>query len=283
MHFLSVFSLRNRALIALVTIVVGIFGSIALTTLKQELIPSVTFPQLVVVTSYPGASPEVVNQDVSTPIEEAVQGVAGLEDTSATSNAGLSSISASFTYGTDLITAEQKVSQAINRIKSTLPTGVDPRVITGSIDDLPVIQIAVTSDLSATDLSDLLATATLADIRQLDGVREADLLGTTVQRVMITPDRDALAGRGSRQPGHPRRDRRQRPPAPRRVDHRERPDLSPCRPAPRLGSVQDIAALPAGRACRSTARSRTIADVATVTHRRRPGHRHLAGQRRARR
>ena len=57
MHLLSVFSLRNRALIALVTIVVGVFGTIALTSLKQELIPSVSFPQLVVVTTYPGASP----------------------------------------------------------------------------------------------------------------------------------------------------------------------------------------------------------------------------------
>ena len=56
MHLLSVFSLRNRALIALLTIVVGIFGTVALTTLKQELFPSVTLPQLVVVTQYPGAS-----------------------------------------------------------------------------------------------------------------------------------------------------------------------------------------------------------------------------------
>ena len=76
MHLLSVFSLRNRALIALLTIVVGIFGTVALTTLKQELFPSVTLPQLVVVTQYPGASPDVVEADVSTPIESAIRGVA---------------------------------------------------------------------------------------------------------------------------------------------------------------------------------------------------------------
>src|SRR5690606_9536226 len=110
-HFLSVFSLRNRALIALVTIVVAVFGSIALTSLKQELIPSVSFPQLVVVTAYPGASPDVVNEDVSTPIETAIQGVAGLEGTTATSRTNVSTISASFTYGTNLATAEQKVQQ----------------------------------------------------------------------------------------------------------------------------------------------------------------------------
>ena len=53
MHLLSVFSLRNRALIALVTIVVGLFGGIALTSLKQELIPSVSFPQVIVLTHDP--------------------------------------------------------------------------------------------------------------------------------------------------------------------------------------------------------------------------------------
>jgi len=195
-HLLSVFSLRNRALIALVTIVVGIFGGIALTTLKQELIPSVTFPQLVVVTSYPGASPAVVNEDVSTPIETAIQGVAGLESTTATSRANVSTVSASFEYGTDITNIEQKVQLAINRISGQLPDSADTQVVTGSIDDLPVIQIAVTSDLDARALSTQLEASVIDDIQALDGVREASLLGTTGQRVTITPDVTALAERG---------------------------------------------------------------------------------------
>ncbi|MET0989301.1 MAG: efflux RND transporter permease subunit, partial [Glaciihabitans sp.] len=196
MHFLSVFSLRNRALIALVTIVVGIFGGIALTSLKQELIPSVTFPQLVVVTSYPGASPAVVNEDVSTPIETAIQGVAGLESTTATSQSNVSSVSATFAYGTDITTAEQKVQLAINRIGSQLPADADPRVITGSIDDLPVLLVAVTSDLDPRELSTRLETTTIDEIQSIDGVREASLLGTTGQRVTITPDPAKLAAAG---------------------------------------------------------------------------------------
>jgi multidrug efflux pump subunit AcrB len=113
---LAVLSLKNRALIALITVVVAIFGGLALTSLKQELIPSIEFPQLVVVSTYPGASPEVVSNDVSVPIETAIQGVSGLESTSATSTTNASIIQASFTYGTNLATAEQKINQAINRI-----------------------------------------------------------------------------------------------------------------------------------------------------------------------
>ncbi len=72
MSKLAVLSLRNRALIALVTIVAAVFGGLALTSLKQELIPSIEFPQLSIVTTYPGASPEVVENDVSTPVETAI-------------------------------------------------------------------------------------------------------------------------------------------------------------------------------------------------------------------
>ena len=195
MHLLSVFSLRNRALIALVTIVVGVFGGLALTSLKQELIPSLSLPQIFIVTTYPGASPDVVNDDVSTPIETAIQAVPGLDGTTATSNANFSTITASFDYGTDIATSEQKVQQAINRLSSTLPESADTQVLTFSLTDLPVIQIGVTSDLDPRDLSAGLESS-LADIRQLDGVSDASLLGATTQRVTITPNQEALFGAG---------------------------------------------------------------------------------------
>ncbi|QNE44230.1 efflux RND transporter permease subunit [Frigoribacterium sp. NBH87] len=196
MHLLSVFSLRNRALIALVTIVVAVFGGIALTSLKQELAPSVQFPQIAIVSSYPGATPEVVNDDVSTPIEQAVQIIPGLEGTTATSSTSQSTVSAEFTYGTDLNSAEQKIQSAINRL--SLPDSVDTQVVTGSLDDLPVIQIAVTGydQADAQTLVDRLTTTTVPDLQKLDGVREASIYGDAGQRVTITPDQTALAAAG---------------------------------------------------------------------------------------
>jgi len=198
-HFLSVFSLRNRALIALVTIVVAIFGGIALTSLKQELAPSVEFPQVAVISSYPGATPEVVSDDVSTPIEQAVQVIPGLETTTATSTTGQSQVSVQFTYGTDLAASEQKIQSAINRL--TLPDDVDTQVVTGSLDDLPILQIAVTGtgDVDAsTDqaLVDRVESVAVADLQKIDGVREASVFGAAGQRVTITPDQTALAAAG---------------------------------------------------------------------------------------
>ncbi|MBO9577691.1 MAG: efflux RND transporter permease subunit, partial [Microbacteriaceae bacterium] len=196
MHQFSVFSLRNRALIALVTIVVAVFGGITLTQLKQELVPSITYPQLFIVTSYPGASPAVVEHDVSTPIEDAIQAIPGLESTTATSNANFSNITAAFAFSTNLATAEQKVTTAINRIRTTLPDGVDPQVIQFSLSDFPIVQLAVSSDLDAVELSDRIERIVIPELSRLDGVASVTLQGSAVQRVEITPDADELAGHG---------------------------------------------------------------------------------------
>ena len=194
MHLLSVFSLRNRALIALVTIVVGLFGGIALTSLKQELIPSVSFPQVIVLTQYQGAAPGIVEQDVSTPIETAIQGVAGLEASNATSSTGFSVVSARFAFGTDIARAEQRVQLAVNRLD--LPADVEPQVLTGTIDDFPVLQIAVTSDLEPGELAEALEEQAVTDLTDLEGVREVSIQGAVGDRVTITPDAAALAARG---------------------------------------------------------------------------------------
>lgn len=194
MHLLSVFSLRNRALIALVTIVVAVFGGVALTNLKQELIPSVQFPQVAIVSAYPGATPEVVSNDVSTKIEQAIQVVPNLESTSATSSTGQSVVSASFDYGSNLASAEDKIQTAVNAL--SLPDTVQTQIVTGSFDDLPVLQLAVTASGNQEQLVDRLNATAVPDLEKLDGVRQADVFGNPGRRIVITPDEDELAARG---------------------------------------------------------------------------------------
>jgi hydrophobic/amphiphilic exporter-1 (mainly G- bacteria), HAE1 family len=196
MHLLSVFSLRNRALIALLTIVVAVFGALALTSLKQELIPSIQLPSVYIVTSYPGASPAVVNNDVSTPIETAIQGVEDLDSTTATSDTNSSTVTASFDYGTDIATSEQKIQLAIDRISNTLPADVTPQVITFSTTDFPIISLAVTSDMDKHALASKLTNLTITDLKQLNGVSNVTLLGAVTQRITITPNATTLANDG---------------------------------------------------------------------------------------
>ncbi|GGI46185.1 HAE1 family hydrophobic/amphiphilic exporter-1 [Agromyces flavus] len=196
MSVLAKLSMRNRALIALVTVVVAIFGGIALNGLKQELAPSIQLPQLTIITAYPGASPDVVDADVSTPVETAIQGITGLESTSTTSSTGISRVTASFTFGTDLAFAEQKLLSAVNRVAPDLPEDVEPQVVAFSFDDLPVLAVAVTGAEDPATLSDELTRTTLPEIRDIDGVRDAALVGDQGRRVVITPDPAQLAAYG---------------------------------------------------------------------------------------
>ncbi|WP_309103002.1 efflux RND transporter permease subunit [Microbacterium sp.] len=196
MSNLAVLSLKNRALIALITIVAAVFGGLALTNLKQELIPSLELPALVVMTTYPGASPEVVENDVSTPIESAIQGVPGLESTTATSTTNASIVQAMFTYGTNLATAEQKIQQAINRISQELPEDVSPQVLSVSIDDFPVIQVAVTGFDDAENAQAELENVAIPELEDVDGVNAAQIVGGVGQRITITPDLAKLAAAG---------------------------------------------------------------------------------------
>ncbi|WP_341956356.1 efflux RND transporter permease subunit [Microbacterium sp. LWH13-1.2] len=196
MSNLAVLSLKNRALIALITIVAAVFGGLALTNLKQELIPSLELPNLMVMTTYPGASPEVVENDVSTPIESAIQGVPGLEGTTATSTTNASIVQATFAYGTNLATAEQKIQQAINRISGQLPADLSPQVLAVSIDDFPVIQVAVTGFDDAENAQAQLTSVAIPELEDVDGVNAAQLIGGVGQRITITPDVAKLAAVG---------------------------------------------------------------------------------------
>ncbi len=261
--------MKNRALIALITIVAAVFGGLALTGLKQELIPSLQLPQLLVSTSYPGASLQVVNDDVSTPIETAIQGLVGLETTSTTSSTNSSLVSATFTYGTDLVKAESRIDQAINRIKNVLPADIDPQVISGSIDDFPVISLAVSSS-DTVALADQLGRSVLGDIRDVAGVRGASLVGSSGRRVTITPNTDELAARGLSTQSL--RDALQQNGSliPAGAITEGDTTLS-VQAGSKLGSVDDIAALPlvasssSFTATTADAAPTTIGDVATVT------------------
>jgi hydrophobic/amphiphilic exporter-1 (mainly G- bacteria), HAE1 family len=181
-------SLRNRALIALVTLFVMIFGVITARQLKQELIPSLTIPTAVVLTTYTGASPQVVEERVTVPIEQAVLGLSGLESSSSTSSTGSSTVIVNMQYGTNMSVVQQDLQAAISRIEGILPDEADSQVITGSLDDFPVLQLSVANDRNPGELAARLKTTAIPELEKLSGVRAVTLAGEPEPRVEIELD-----------------------------------------------------------------------------------------------
>ncbi len=197
MFRLAKLSLANRALIALITVFASVFGVITMSSLKQELIPSIEFPQITVITSMTGASPEVVDKQISAPLETALNGVEGLESTSSTSRNGVSQITMAFTYGTNLDRARNQIDRAISNAKQALPKDVQPQAIAGSISDFPIVYLAVSSDKPLSELNADLARLSVPRLQKIDGVRGADVTGGATQHIQILPRPAAMAASGA--------------------------------------------------------------------------------------
>lgn len=194
MSHLTRLSLAHRTVILLLTLLSIGLGVYAAGALKQELIPSMSLPQGAVVTVYPGASPEVVEEEVSKPIESAVKSVEGITTVTSTSSSSVSQVTMEWDYGQDA----DKISSAVNAALDslTLPANVDPRVITGSVDDIPVMILAVSSDADATTLSQQANDVILPALRALPGVRDVSLSGQETHEVMVTYDPETLREAG---------------------------------------------------------------------------------------
>ncbi|MGD6978049.1 MULTISPECIES: efflux RND transporter permease subunit [Citricoccus] len=199
MGALARFSLSNRALVALVTVLTGVFGVLMAGQLKQELIPSLELPVVSVSTVMQGASPEVVDQQVGEPLETALQAVEDLESSTSTSTTGLNTIALRFEYGTDLNRARAQVDRAVANVSERLPDGTETSSFAGSVSDFPVVFMAVGSTDGATGLNELRSEVerlVTPRLQKVDGVRSAAVTGGTDQHIAVVPDQEQLAAAG---------------------------------------------------------------------------------------
>lgn len=193
MSSLARLSLANRGLVALVAVVVTVFGAFAIPSLKQQLLPSLEFPAAFIVATYPGASPEIVEERVTDPIENGIQGVAGLNEVTSTSRAGSATLQLGFEFGTDLDDAVNELETSLGRIAAQLPDEVEPQVVAGGTDDLPAVVLAASGGGDERALADALARTVVPELEAIDGVRSVEVTGARDEVVLIAPDPAKLA------------------------------------------------------------------------------------------
>ncbi|MFC0005974.1 efflux RND transporter permease subunit [Micromonospora siamensis] len=193
MSLLARSSLANRGLVALIAVVTAAFGAFAVPSLKQQLLPSLELPAAFVVAVQPGASPEVVEAQVTEPIENSLQGVPGLEKITSTSREGSATVVVQYTFGTDVDDVVNKMQAALGRIAGQLPAGVEPQVLAGSTDDLPAVVLAASGDGDEQALAQRLRRSVLPELEGIEGVRSVALTGARDPIVVVRPDPAKLA------------------------------------------------------------------------------------------
>ncbi|NBW66744.1 efflux RND transporter permease subunit, partial [bacterium] len=138
--------------------------------------PDVTYPIITVSVSYPGASPEVVEREVSRPIETALNTVDGLYELSSTSSEGSANVRLQFKLGVDPTRMQPEVSAKVGRIRRQLPRDIgEPSISRYDPNDSPILTVAVMSKERSlrelTDLGDQVIRPRLESVNGVGGVQ----------------------------------------------------------------------------------------------------------------
>ena len=184
---------------ALLMLAIVLAGMVGFKFLPLAALPQVDFPTIQVQTLYPGASPEVMGQTVTAPLERQFGQMAGLQRMSSTSAAGVSIITLQFTLGQTLDVAEQEVQAAINAGGSLLPTDLPAPPVYAKVNpaDAPVLTLAITSDtMPLTQVQNIVNTRLALKISQVNGVGLVSLSGGQRPAVRIQGDTKLLASYG---------------------------------------------------------------------------------------
>ncbi len=192
-------SINNPVFATMVMIGIAVLGLFAYNRLRVEQMPDVSLPFVLVLTTYPGASPEVVEADVTKPLEYAINTVAGVKLIRSNSREGRSEVFAEFRISTEMMRAVQDVRDKIAQVRPTFPRDVkDPLVIRADQENTqPVVSIAVLSKtVGLRDLSSLTDQTIVKGLENVPGVARIDINGRVTRQILVEIKPQALTALG---------------------------------------------------------------------------------------
>ena len=187
-------AVKRPSLFIVIFSILALVGIISYSSLNYEFLPKINAPIITITTIYPGASPTEVENSVTKKLEQQVSGIADVDKIISTSFEGVSTIVVQLKYGADLDQSVQNAQRKVNSIFSKLPNGVmQPTVDKVALDEMPVIKLGATSDLSPTEFSDLITNKVSPALTRLEGVARVDVDGNTKREIKVNVDAAKLA------------------------------------------------------------------------------------------
>ncbi|MFD0825511.1 efflux RND transporter permease subunit [Neobacillus sp. M.A.Huq-85] len=187
------FVLQNKLAVWLLTIIITVSGIYSGTRMNMETIPNISIPYLMVTDVYPGATPKNVMEDISMPIEKAVEGLDHVKSVYSNSYSNMASIQVEYEYGIDMDEAKRELKSALENVK--LPDGAkEPTTSAISMNMMPVVALSVSS--SKEDIVGLTSTveeSLLPKIEKIEGVADATITGQHIDEVDLTYNKSKMA------------------------------------------------------------------------------------------
>jgi hydrophobic/amphiphilic exporter-1 (mainly G- bacteria), HAE1 family len=190
-------SIKRPPLVIVVFAALAILGLFSYIQLKYEFLPDITPPYVSVLTVYPGAAPQEVEDSVTKPIEEAVAVIDKVKSITSGSYENYSVCTLEFAYTVKANDAIQEVQKKVNETLSSLPPSIEtPAVSNYSLNDLPILRIGATADMDGGDLFEFVKTEAKPRLSRLDGVGQVAIVGGEEREIRINLDFGKLTARG---------------------------------------------------------------------------------------
>ena len=189
---LSDFSIRRPKFTIVVMIILMLLGIVSLTRLPLQLMPNIQPPIAAVATTYQGAGPEEVMEDVTKPIESELSSINGLSNISSQSQESSSVVILEFGYDMTIDEVESDITRALESVQLPEQAG-DPAFLEFDISMMPSIQMAVTS--SGENVADYQGQVDglVTELENIEGVASISQNGTVVEEIQVNLDVDALS------------------------------------------------------------------------------------------
>ena len=195
---ISELSIRRPVLATVLTIIILLFGLIGYTTLGVREYPSVDNPIISVTCSYPGANAEVIENQITEPLEQNINGIPGIRSLSSTSQQGQCRITVEFELSVDLETAANDVRDKVSRAQRYLPRDCDPPTVSkADADASPILMVAIQSNTSSLlELSEIADLTVKEQLQTIPDVSSVSIWGEKRYSMRLWLDPVKMAGYG---------------------------------------------------------------------------------------
>lgn len=190
-------SIKRPTLVAVLFTILTLGGLFSYTQLGYELIPKFEVNVVTISTVYPGASPSEIENTVTKKIEDAVSSLENIKKIESKSYESFSMVMVQLNAGTDTDLALNDAQRKVNAILKDLPDDADPpSLVKFSLDDLPVVTIAATAQMTDTEFFDLLDNKIQPVLSRVPGVAQVNLIGGREREIQVNLNQDKLEGYG---------------------------------------------------------------------------------------
>ncbi|MDT8378800.1 MAG: efflux RND transporter permease subunit [Desulfotignum sp.] len=191
------FSVHRPVFTTMVFLMILVIGAVALSRLKIDMLPEIEMPTLSIRTEFIGASPEIMERQVTQVIEEIISTVPGVEEITSDSSEGNSNVQVRFTWETDIDFAALDVRSVLEDEFDELPDDIErPRIRKFDIGSFPVVLLGISSRLDPVDLTQLIEDEIRYRFSRIPGVAQVDIWGGFDREIRIELDPDRIMALG---------------------------------------------------------------------------------------